>query len=253
MNQSKLNTFVERARKIHGDRYDYSGVYYVNSKTKVTITCPEHGSFLQSPEKHILSRTKCPACAGRPIITTSTFISRAKTIHGDRYSYEHAVYVNDRTKLQIICRKHGPFLQSPGHHIHAKQGCPTCKLEKRHPGHVGGYSLETIPDHLRGRFYCVVVQDEDQRYVKIGITKNNISRRLAGIGTVITQTELTGKLRDMYLLEQLVLANLADIRYKFRPTNKFARFGWTECFRHSDLQRIMDTISKLSTLGSTID
>lgn len=43
----KLTTeeFIERARKIHGNKYDYSKVNYVNAKTKVCIICPIHGEF----------------------------------------------------------------------------------------------------------------------------------------------------------------------------------------------------------------
>ena len=55
MSKSTLPTteFVRRARVIHGDKYDYSKVVYVNSKTKVCIICKEHGEFWQTPAKHL--------------------------------------------------------------------------------------------------------------------------------------------------------------------------------------------------------
>lgn len=54
--------FIEKARKIHGDRYDYSKVKYINCKTKVCIICPIHGEFLQTPVLHYCHKQGCPSC-----------------------------------------------------------------------------------------------------------------------------------------------------------------------------------------------
>ena len=45
--------FIEKAKQIHGDKYDYSKVEYVNNRTKVCIICPEHGEFWQTPDNHL--------------------------------------------------------------------------------------------------------------------------------------------------------------------------------------------------------
>ena len=60
----KLTTeeFIAKAKAVHGNRYDYSKVEYVNSKTKVCIVCKEHGDFWQSPIKHLHGQ-KCAKCA----------------------------------------------------------------------------------------------------------------------------------------------------------------------------------------------
>ena len=62
---AKLTTeeFIKRAQEVHGDRYDYSKVEYVNIYTKVCITCPEHGDFLQVARQHLIGRG-CSKCAG---------------------------------------------------------------------------------------------------------------------------------------------------------------------------------------------
>ena len=57
--------FIEKAKIIHGNRYDYSKVEYVNNSTKVCIICPEHGEFWQTPNNHNTSRQDCPKCKGR--------------------------------------------------------------------------------------------------------------------------------------------------------------------------------------------
>jgi hypothetical protein len=56
-------TFVERAKQVHGDRYDYSRTEYKRSTEKVEIVCPMHGAFLQRPENHVNQKQHCPKCA----------------------------------------------------------------------------------------------------------------------------------------------------------------------------------------------
>ena len=56
-----LEDFIQRAREVHGNKYDYSKVTYVNANTKVCIICPEHGEFWQKPSKHLVGHG-CPMC-----------------------------------------------------------------------------------------------------------------------------------------------------------------------------------------------
>ena len=56
------NEFIKESRTVHGDKYDYSKVEYVNAHTKVCIICPEHGEFWQTPNKHLLGH-KCLKCS----------------------------------------------------------------------------------------------------------------------------------------------------------------------------------------------
>ena len=53
--------FKEKAKQLHNDKYDYSNVVYVNSRSKVTIICPKHGSFEQRVSSHLLGNG-CPKC-----------------------------------------------------------------------------------------------------------------------------------------------------------------------------------------------
>ena len=57
--------FIERATKVHGDRYDYSKVDYLNRREKVEIVCKEHGSFWQTSANHLYNEQGCPACGLR--------------------------------------------------------------------------------------------------------------------------------------------------------------------------------------------
>ena len=121
-----MNTekFIKKAKKIHGDKYDYSLVEYKNTQTKVKIICPEHGEFLQSPNDHLTGRN-CSKCVGGVKITKDEFIERAVKIHEDLFDYSKVKYVNSQTKVIIICSKHGEFKQTPGSHL-SGSGCPKC-------------------------------------------------------------------------------------------------------------------------------
>lgn len=58
---SNAEDFINKAIKVHGDKYDYSKVNYINNKTDVLITCKEHGDFYQSPHNHLQGKG-CPFC-----------------------------------------------------------------------------------------------------------------------------------------------------------------------------------------------
>ena len=124
-----IKDFISKARKIHGNKYDYSKVEYVNSQTKICIICPEHGEFWQVPSSH-LQGIGCPKC-GRSkasINRTSSnkkFINKARKIHGDKYDYSKINYVGVRIKICIICPEHGEFWQTPNSHLNG-YGCPKC-------------------------------------------------------------------------------------------------------------------------------
>lgn len=122
----RLNTqeFIEKARQVHGDRYGYDKVDYSNSQTKVLITCPDHGDFWQKPNSHLMGK-RCFACHGKAQLNTEEFIENARKVHGDRYDYSKTVYTIAKNSVDIICKKHGLFKQSPGNHT-TGQGCPYC-------------------------------------------------------------------------------------------------------------------------------
>lgn len=120
--------FIIDAKKVHGDKYDYSKVVYENSKTKVEIVCSKHGSFWQEPGSHLNGRG-CTGCYGSKKKNTKQFIKEAQNIHGEKYDYSKVKYKNNICKIKITCSKHGEFLQAPVKHLSGR-GCPNCKLDK---------------------------------------------------------------------------------------------------------------------------
>lgn len=126
---TKLLKFIEKAKIVHENKYDYSLAEYKDSITKIKIICPEHGIFEQNPNGH-LSGCGCYICGGTKKLTTKEFIKKATEVHGNKYDYSLVDYKNNETKVKIICRKHGIFEQTPAAHYRVKCGCPLCKISK---------------------------------------------------------------------------------------------------------------------------
>ena len=119
--------FISRARKVHGDKYDYSKVEYVNAHTKVCVICPIHGEFWIKPVQH-LRGGGCPKCVGKHK-TTEDFIRESIEVHGNIYDYSKVEYKGAYTKICIICPKHGEFWITPHNHLNGR-GCPHCKASR---------------------------------------------------------------------------------------------------------------------------
>ncbi len=124
--------FVKRSRKAHGDKYDYAKTRYEGAHTKVCIICPQHGEFWQSPNVHLKGQG-CWSCGVSERALTRrknagrVFVRKARKVHSYKFAYSAVQYVSVNTKVSIVCRKHGPFLQSPHSHLRGS-GCPSCGI-----------------------------------------------------------------------------------------------------------------------------
>jgi superfamily II DNA or RNA helicase len=137
-----IETFIEKARQIHGEKYIYDKVDFKNAKTKVVLICRKHGEFEIRASEHITSKRGCSKCAGKSSYTTQTFIEKARQIHGERYIYDKVHYINARHKVIIICRTHGEFRVAPTDHIKTETGCSICSRNKK-------YTTETFIEKAR--------------------------------------------------------------------------------------------------------
>ena len=97
--------FIQDAIKIHGNKYCYNNVNYINTKTKVQIYCNTCGKFfLQTPEKHIGLKRGCPYCFGR-YKTSDDIIKNLKKIYKSNFDYSKINYTKATIKICIICNK----------------------------------------------------------------------------------------------------------------------------------------------------
>jgi hypothetical protein len=124
-----LEWFIEKANEVHNNKYDYSQVIYKNSREKVLIKCKEHGEFYQIAGAHIFGRG-CYDCgqiksADKCRNSLDEFIEKSVKFHGEKYDYSKVNYINNKTKIIIICKNHGEFSQEPSSHMRG-WGCIKC-------------------------------------------------------------------------------------------------------------------------------
>ena len=134
MQKQTPEEFVVKANIVHNSKYNYSKVNYINSKIKVCILCPDHGEFWQIPNNH-LNGQGCLFCgkqnmAEKQSLTHDQFIDRANIKHNSKYNYIKVNYIDSKTKIEIMCSKHGSFEQKPNAHLNG-HGCPKCAQDKR--------------------------------------------------------------------------------------------------------------------------
>jgi hypothetical protein len=128
------DVFIQQAIKVHGDKYGYYLVDYVNARIKVNIVCPTHGVFKQRPGDH-LRGNGCNKCAinskaDKRRKDSDSFIEDAIKVHGDKYGYYLVDYDLRKTKVNIVCPTHGVFSQTPTSHL-SGSGCSDCCTNKK--------------------------------------------------------------------------------------------------------------------------
>lgn len=168
-----MQQFIQKAKNIHGDLYDYSLVLYHNAKTKLQIICKTHGVFEQRPDSH-LSGNGCSKCAYDKksldkLSNTKKFIKKAQTIHNNLYDYTKFEYVTSNTKSKIICKIHGVFEQTAGMHIQG-QGCAKCAHEKTaifQRSNTEEFIIKSKEIH--GDLYDYIISDYNGRFTKLKI------------------------------------------------------------------------------------
>lgn len=130
MKRLTTEEFVERAKEIHGGKYNYQNVCYKTNKIKVDIVCPIHGAFQQTPKIHLLGGG-CPQCSIKNKTFNYSFLEKAKERFGDAYSFPNISkeYKNSKSKITIHCNKcDNVFVKIAGDFITSKFGGCKCYL-----------------------------------------------------------------------------------------------------------------------------
>ena len=135
MSKVTLESFIERSKAIHGDKYDYSLVKFEKCIHKVDIICKLHNTIFNQDKFSHMSGSGCYECS----ITSRTkdmrtdiseFITKAKSIHGDKYDYSLVKYRTTKDNADIICNVHKSiFSQQISRHL-SGAGCPLCGSAK---------------------------------------------------------------------------------------------------------------------------
>ena len=241
--------FIEKCLSVHGDKYDYSQIIdSILLDGKVEIICSKHGVFLQRRDVH-LRGGGCPSCSGNKKHSIKTFVDKSRKVHGFKYDYSNSIYINNETKLDIVCPRHGLFSQQPNSHFNGS-GCPVCDQEMD-SGHSRSVYLERCAANHNGlaNLYIIKCSGTDEEFYKIGITSLTLKQRF-NKGTlpynyktlVFFQAE-AGFIWDLEKqLHRLLSA------YKYDPVKKF--HGRFECFSSipKDIYKLIENLDSAAQM-----
>ena len=188
-------TFIDRARKVHGNKYDYSLTEYTSHKSRLKIVCPLHGTFEQTPKKH-LSGKGCRKCGNLTVAekrskSTEQFIEDAIEKHGNKYDYSLVDYKQAHKKVKIICKTHGVFEQTPTNHL-TGYGCKKCATElhsNTRRSNTGEFIAKARVVHGDKYDYSLVDYEKNSIPVKIicpehGVIQQTPQTHLSGAGCI---------------------------------------------------------------------
>jgi len=227
--------FIMLANQKHNGKYDYSKVEYKNNTTKVIIGCPIHGEFLQTPRGHLWNNG-CYSCGRKATgeknvveITKKDFIEKVKTVQKEEYDYSEVpdIIIGNEI-ITVNCKAHGKFNTPIRTHL-AGHGCKHCCYrgyeKNKYLEHCKKYGYESII------FYVILVYNEYETFVKVGITCRSIKERFRkfkgcfGYNYEIIHS-VTAKAEDVWDFELDIKRKLSS--YKFDTLQKFG--GYKECF-----------------------
>lgn len=241
--------FVRRAKKVHGNKFDYSLSEYKSAQTRVKIRCNKCLTvFEQRPADH-WSGFGCSVCSGNASPTTEQFIERARKVHGNKYDYSKTVYTKALAKVIITCPEHGDFEQKASSHVNHRSGCKECSFELQGWGRSDYVRLCKSKHNGISNLYIIKCTGNNEVFYKIGITATSVNQRFSGsempykfqaIKTVQADAEYIWDLENT--LHKINKAN------QYRPKLEFA--GDRECFTKipKEIYRLLDSISKTEQL-----
>ena len=186
-NRHTAEQFVEKARAVHGDTYDYALCFdtYSDMLSPVSIRCKIHGIFSQRAANHTFGKG-CKKCwEDRQRVTYEEFVCRSQAVHGNIYAYSDADYQRTADKVEIVCPMHGGFMQAPTFHM-AGSGCPACSVVGR-TSTKDGFARKASELHDNFYDYSQVQYESSHLPVKISCPKHGAFRQtpsnhLAGKG-----------------------------------------------------------------------
>lgn len=258
MNKKRVTfeEFLERAKNIHGDKYCYKNSIFTGTNNKININCPIHGEFEQIVHSH-LSGNGCSKCGFEKIhngkrLNNDDFILKSRLKHGDKYDYSKVDYIDNVTKVKIICPIHGEFEQKPQHHKRGSEckKCGNIKTGKAAIETSRGWSLTDWENKLKKSpssipiLYVIKCVNKNETFIKIGITMRSVKKRFCNKTLMPYEYqvmfELTNEPKCIFNTEIKIKQELME--HKYVPLIKFS--GWNECFNLTCEDKLNELIIK---------
>ncbi len=252
--------FIKTSLKKHGTKYDYSKSNYVNTRTKILVTCTHHGDFAVLPRMHVAGGN-CPRCMfDKKIVKFETFLEKSKIIHKNKYDYSQVEWKRAVDKIKIKCPVHGVFEQIAYDHM-IKYGCQKCapitiglKSRGKVKNVIGcGWTPQSYKKRVGESTYLYIIEIAQENLIKVSVSVNGAKRRFNRASNFPYQIkileETSYKSDFLFALERKIRNKFKD--YRKLPNKKFS--GWKECFDSTILKDIKDYILNEILLDATIE
>jgi hypothetical protein len=243
--------FINKSNISHKNKYDYSLVNTTKSFEKINIICPIHGVFETITSNHIKGSGNCIKCfINKKTSNNEEFINKSNTVHNYEYDYSLVHYNNSKSKVKIICKKHGEFEQTPNMHLRG-QGCPICRYIKSTEKNMNsehGFSLKSWDKQIlknpnsNPKLYILKCHNENEKFIKVGITLNDVKVRFYGKRMPYKYeilSEITNSSDYIFNTEKTIHKNFKSKKYN--PLLKFPGKG--ECYNIDELDNIIKHIT----------
>lgn len=240
----KGHFFINKCIDKFGYKFDYSKIKWKGVHKEVTIICPDHGEFTQTPKNHFDSKLGCQKCAKSKTIynklTHDEILKQCNEYHENYYDYSLVSFtsLNDKNEVAIICPEHGEYKTRIYNHYTGRGKCPNC-YQRSSGFYCQGY-FDNHPEQkdIEGVLYYVRLYNDTESFYKVGITKHSANKRFFIDDKVPYNVEIIKEknmtLYDAFELEQKILSEYAD--YKVTPKLRF--HGYTECLNY-DIRNIL--------------
>ena len=157
--------FISESERIFGKgAIIYSKTNYVNAHTELIMTCPIHGDFFITPNKHLSRKVGCQKCskeknAASGRISEQIFYERCKSKFGNKFTYVNGNYNGMDKSFTFICKKHGEQEKIASAHLNSKCGCNLCANEKLTTPKTTISELKEMVFRKYGDLYTFKTQD----------------------------------------------------------------------------------------------
>ena len=134
-NKKDTSWLISTSKSLFGNDFDYSNSHYINAQTKIAFRCIKHNNiFYQTSNNHFKSKHPCEICLKESKRETFSdglelFKSKISKIYGDNFSFDNALYINQRTPISLTCIKHNKLITKEPQVFLGGHGCDICSKE----------------------------------------------------------------------------------------------------------------------------
>lgn len=237
-NRTKSNDkeiFIQEAKKIYGEKDDYTDTEIISSKHKIEIRCIKHDLIFIKDIETYLGGWGCPQCSADNYsrirsIPKDEYYRRANEKHDNKYTYLDD-YISSNEDMTFLCPEHGKIKRNAYNHLKG-YGCPYCEKSPHKTSRMTKEGYCRIANSRPTFLYLIECNSEDEKFYKIGKTFQEINKRF-------TKSKIPYNVELIYKYE-CTAENIWDLeiemhekykKYSYKPKKYFR--GYTECYNLS--------------------